>query len=271
MYIYNVGKSLLTQNGSLKWSEEMTQQQLPSFCTLRSETPQFKFKEHCLFCGEAAKCEKKKHGNDVFPVRTSDFQNSIFKICAERKDDWGILVATRLASAINLHAADALCHQRCSVNFRTLKSLPQQDSSYSASRRISYGRPEDLDRSRVFQQMVTFLRENDDEQLTITDLIQKMQEFLKGSKCHAYSQVYMKQKLKEQFGDDIIIITFNRKPDVVTFRSNASAILIEFYKEQRKKDSKSETMRIFQTAAKLIRNDINRFNADFLTTVGNNR
>ena len=131
----------------------MTQQQLPSFCTLRSETPQFKFKEHCLFCGEAAKCEKKKHGNDVFPVRTSDFQNSISKICAERRDDWGILV-----SAIDMHAADALCHQRCSVNIRTLKSLPQQDSSYSASRRISHGRPEDLDRSRVFQQMVTFLK-----------------------------------------------------------------------------------------------------------------
>ena len=85
-----------------------------------------------------------------------------------------------------------------------------------------------------------------------------MQEFLKGSKYHAYSQVYMymKQKLKEQFGDDIIITTFNRKPDVVTFCSNASPILIEFYKEQRKKDSKFETMCIFQTAAKLIRNDI---------------
>ncbi len=47
-------------------------QESPSFCSLRSETPQFKFEEHCLFCGAAAKFEKNKRGNDVFPVRTSD-------------------------------------------------------------------------------------------------------------------------------------------------------------------------------------------------------
>ena len=54
--------------------KRMTQQESPSFCTLRSETPQFKFKEHCLFCGEAAKCEKQKRGNDVFPVRKVIFK-----------------------------------------------------------------------------------------------------------------------------------------------------------------------------------------------------
>lgn len=66
----------------------------------------------------------------------------------------------------------------------------------------------------------------------------------------------MKQKLMEQFGDEIIITQLSGKPDVVTFRSNASAIMFGLYKEQRTKDSKSETMRIIQTAAKLIRCDI---------------
>ena len=70
------------------------------------------------------------------------------------------------------------------MNFRILKSFSQQHSSYSATKRISHGRPEDLDSSRAFQQMAAFYRENDDEQLTL-------QEFLKGSECHAHSQVYI--------------------------------------------------------------------------------
>lgn len=167
--------------------KRMKVQESPSFCTLRSETPQFKFKEHCLFCGEAAKCENKKRSVDVFPVRTSDFQSNISKICEERNDVWGKLVASRLAFAIDLHAADAVYHQSCNVNFCTLKSVPKQHSSYSTLKRMNYGRPQDLDRSRAFQQTVQFFRENDEEQLTLSDLTEKMQECLQGSGFQAYS------------------------------------------------------------------------------------
>ncbi len=100
------------------------------------------------------------------------------------------------------------------MNFRTLKNVPRQHLSYSTTKqtkRINVGRPEDLDRSRTFQQTVAFLRENDEERLTIGDLIEKMQGFLNGSGCQAYSQTYMKQKLKEEFGDEIIITQLNGK------------------------------------------------------------
>ena len=50
---------------------------------------------------------------------------------------------------------------------------------------------------------------------------------------HIVKYIYIKQKVKEQFGDEIFITKLNGNPDVVTFRSNASAILFEFYKEQR--------------------------------------
>ncbi len=40
----------------------------------------------------------------------------------------------------------------------------------------------------------------------------------------------MKQKLKEEFGDEIIITQLNGKPDVVTFRGNVS--MFNFYKEE---------------------------------------
>ena len=176
-------------------------QDSPSSCILRSETPEFEYKEHCLFCGQVVKYVNKKCGNDVFPVRTSDFQTNISKICEERNDKWGRLVASRLAFVIDLHAADAVYHQQCSVNFRTLKNIPKQHSFHSATKHIHCGRPEDLNRSGAFQQTVAFFRENDEEQLTISDLIGKMQECLKGSGCQAYSEVYMKQKLKEEIGN----------------------------------------------------------------------
>ena len=83
-------------------------QEPPPFCTLRSQTPQFKFNEHCLFCGKVSKWKNNKRGNDVFPVGTSDFQSNISKICEARNDDWGKLVASRLALVIDLHAADVV-------------------------------------------------------------------------------------------------------------------------------------------------------------------
>ena len=209
----------------------------------------------------SAKYVNKKRGNDVFPVRTSDFQTNITKICEERNDKWGRLVASRLAFVIDLHAADAVYHQQCSVNFHTLKNIPKQHSSHSATKHVHCGRPEDLNRSGAFQQTVAFFRENDEEQLTISDLIGKMQEYLRGSGCQAYSEVYIKQKLKEEFGDEIIITQLNVKPDVVTFRTSASSIMFKFYNEQRMKDSKSEVMRIIQTAAKLIRSEIKSIDA----------
>ncbi len=149
-------------------------------------------------------------GNDVFPVRTGDFQVNISKICAERDDDWGKIVAGRLASVVDLHAADALYHQQCSVNFRTLKNIPKQHSS-SVTKRVNYGRPEDLNRSGAFQRTVEYFRENDEEQLTIADLIDKMQEFLEGSSCQAYSQVYRTgNSVKSR--ENALVILYNGDP-----------------------------------------------------------
>ena len=54
-----------------------------------------------------------------------------------------------------------------------------------------------------------------------------MQECLKGSGCQAYSEVYMKQKLNEGFGDEIIITQLNGKSDIVTICTSASSIMFQ--------------------------------------------
>ena len=65
----------------------------------------------------------------------------------------------------------------------------------------------------------------------------------------------MKSKLMEHFGDRIIQTEINGKPNVVTFRSTAKAILQDFY-AHKKDDPEADKMRIIETAAKLIKDDI---------------
>lgn len=227
--------------------------------SLRPKTPVFNFNEHCFFCGKAAKFEDgKKRGHDVFPVRTDPdgLMSSVAKLCQERNDTWGKEVKGRLAFASCLHAADAVYHQSCSVNFRTFKDVPKQHASSSAPKRTS-GRPVNEETENAFQKAIAYFEDNDEEQLTVGHLVDKMQKCLdEGSGLQAFSTRHMKEKLKKHFGDQIIITQLNGKPDVVTFRSNAATILFDFYKEQKQKDCQSDSMRIIQAAGKLIRSEI---------------
>ena len=74
----------------------------------------------------------------------------------------------------------------------------------------------------------------------------------------AYSKVWMKQKLLDRFGDEIMIGNINGKEDEETLIFNAKKILAEFYD---KIDSSSENIeeqkqRIIETAAKFIETDV---------------
>ena len=169
-------------------------------CLLRSLL--FNFKEHCIFCGQPAKCLGEKHGGDVYPVRTMDFQVSVLQICEERRDYWSNTVAGRLACVADLHAADAIYHQTCSVNFRTGRRIPQQYSSNAGEsmEKRQLGRPEEFEKKQAFLEVAKYLEENDDEQITVTDLVEKMEEYLDQSECQPYIPQYMKTKLQEHFG-----------------------------------------------------------------------
>ena len=106
-----------------------------------------------------------------------------------------------------------------------------------------------------FLEVARFLEENDDEQITINDLISCIEDNLANSEYGAYSYAHMQMKLHEHFGDRIIQTEMNGKPNVVTFRNKAKVDLHEFYSHQ-KADPETEKRRIVQTAAKLIRDDI---------------
>ena len=227
---------------------------------LRSEAQKFNFKEHCLFCGEGDRYQGKKKDFSLVPVRTFEFQNTVSEICNERNDEWARKVAERIESAFDLHAADALYHQKCSVNFRTRKWIPlvltSNQEGAAPQKKTKRGRPLEEMQNYAFERAMEFFEQNDEEQLTVKDLVEKMADFLQESKTSSYSAVYMKKRIKERFGEDAIFTELDGRTDVVTLRPFAAKILQKFYNEPKKEDVKEEEMRVVKTAATCLKNAI---------------
>ena len=166
---------------------------------LRSEAQKFNFKDHCLFCGERDRYQGKKEDFSLVPVRTFEFQKTVSEICNERNDEWARKVAERIESAIDLHAADALCNQKCSVNFRTRKEIPlvftSNQEGAAPQKKTKRGRPLEEMQNYAFERAMEFLEQNGEEQLTVKDLVEKMADFLQESKTSSYSAVYIKKRI----------------------------------------------------------------------------
>ena len=109
----------------------------------------------------------------------------------------------------DLPAADAVYHQSCSINFRTGKVVPQMFvCDEDVQKKLKLGRPNTSTnagcpvsdvKAEVFLMVTQFLQDNDDEQTTVSDLVNKMAEYLTGSDTEPYSAKYMKATLVEHF------------------------------------------------------------------------
>ena len=107
-----------------------------------------------------------------------------------------------------------------------------------------------------------YIEEHDEEeQITFMDLVSKMDEYLADTGLQAYSAVYMKKRLLEHFENDIFITEIKGKQNVVTLRTTAASIIQDFYSYGEDEDSQANQLRIVETAAKLIKNDINHMHA----------
>lgn len=241
---YHIKKSL-TENFNISKSGDFKP-------TLRSEN-QFDFATQCLFCGKVAKKDKKR-SLDVYCVRSIDFQTSINQICNERNDEWSMDVKGRIESVNDLHAADAVYHQICSSNFRTKKPVPAIFSEDDIPAKT--GRPSTADDH--FQELVSYLENHTDDQVTINDLVNMMT-----NKCGdlAYSPKFLSRRLQDHFKDDIIITEKRGTAGVVTLRPAAKTILQDFYCRP-KQNSDDEKSSIIKTAAKLIRSELMSMKVD---------
>ncbi|CAC5359435.1 unnamed protein product [Mytilus coruscus] len=169
------------------------------------------------------------------------------------EDECALEVRGRLEFVQDLHAADALYHQTCSVNFRTLKQTTLAFSPPAKKEKTQAGRTSSLLESFLFA--AKYLQQNEDEQITVTDLVKKMSEH-----CgidDAYGVQHMKNKLQEHFGDKIIISEINGKQNVVTFLNTVRSILHELYEQTNTNRSINEEKKsIIQAAAKILKSEI---------------
>ena len=252
---------------SIKRAKKSVLEETTSSRTRRSFTRKaeqcFSFKTDCFFCGtkvEFGSDSKRKRLGEAFSVTTIETKDTILRICSERNDEWSETIRARLMNVHDLPAADAIYHQTCNVNFRTNRQLPQlyETDELPAAKKRKVGRPQDEEKNQAFVKVAKFLEDNDDEQITVGDLVEKMKEYLNDTESEAYGRSHMKTKLLEYFGDEITITDINGKPNVVTFRTTATAILQEFHfrEHQDDLDINEEQMNIIKTAAKLIKNDL---------------
>ena len=103
----------------------------------------------------------------------------------------------------DLHAADALYHHICAINFRTGKGGLANFSDASQSKRKKAGRPKDTDQEQAFERMCLFFEENDEEGFTISQLSEKMNEYLEDQTSTCYGNSYLKSQLLKRYGDSL--------------------------------------------------------------------
>ena len=226
----------------------------------QSGSQQFDFKTHCLYCGRFIDEEyERKKSRSVYRVTLLDVQDVVRRVCEERADDWAEEVRARILQVHDLPAADAIYHQSCSSNFRTKKQIPSTFSfEQPSTKKQEIGRPQDEATDKAFSDVISYLQENEEDQLTISDLVVKMQEYVDtDSNEAAYSNRYMKTKIEEYFGDDVIITNMHGKANIVTLRRTASSILHDFHLQQKSNlDPEQEKFEIIDAAAKLILSDL---------------
>ena len=85
-------------------------------------------------------------------------------ICHERGDDWANAVQARILHVQDIHAADAVYHRVCSINFPTMKQVPViHDHGGNSSKKMKLCLPPEKQKVDAFIEVAQFLKENDDE------------------------------------------------------------------------------------------------------------
>ena len=154
----------------------------------------------------------------------------------------------------DFHAADFVYHRSCNVNFSTGRKSPAQ---YSLEEKSKGDRPENVIQRNTFLLTCNYFENNDEEQLSLANLIDKMDEFLKDTEYRAYDRRHMKRKLEEFYGKDIVIRGGSGSPTIVTYSKTANSILRDYYQKPRDIDINLQKIQLIEVAAQLIISDIN--------------
>ena len=103
-------------------------------------------------------------------------------------------------------AADDQYHPACNVNFRNGDDLlVQMCSDATLAKHKKGGRSKDVNQEQAFLKIWPYLEANYEDQLTISDLYDKMSEYLDHKDSVSYAVSYVKRKLQDHCKDFIFI------------------------------------------------------------------
>ncbi|KAG7161135.1 hypothetical protein Hamer_G004782 [Homarus americanus] len=141
----------------------------------RVSSSPFNSQTDCFFCGTIVT----PRGASFSYVKTDTFVQTILECCDSRSDEWAFTVKGRIEYyGCDLHAADCIYHRSCSGNFRSGLSIPLHFQNVPEAKRRKSGRSKNEDQEQAFMNVSSYLENNDEEQLTISHLREKMKEFL---------------------------------------------------------------------------------------------
>ena len=211
----------------------------------------FNFKTQCLFCAKTVTANVKKHRktyqHEYSLVQTLEIVNTIRNNAKTRNDSWGSEVLLRLASVVDLVAAEGRYHRMCYKYFLRPKCAKPGTS-------VEQERKPDDEKSQAFMKLCEYLQQNDECQYSLDELLSIMTNF-DGSST-TYSKKHLKRKLQDHFGNQITISDISGKTCIVCFTQYMKDVLSDEWYSQRESDPADEVKRLIATVAEIIRNDI---------------
>ena len=279
LYVHNTCRKSIQNEAKAKAtsisSPEMTPKRRQSDSRLKDQ--EFGWKQCCFMCAKLCKpmddkniteddkwslCEiiKQQDGKDQ-PAYT---KNTILNAIGSRTDDEAVAIKRRILTCSDLPAVDARYHVACrqkldrqSLHFQRVKS-----PTYSATKQR--GRPINDSQTKSFNALCQLLEE-ECELYSLAELYEKMR-FLSDDPNDSSqifsSKQYLKKKLLEKYGDEILFTNHANKSDVVSFKWNADNIINDAWYNQRIANAEDESTRIIKTAAKLIQLQLRSTNYD---------
>ena len=223
----------------------------------------FKWKKHCFICNRI--CSNSTHSEpwSLCDLKHKDKPKStrdkILKLIHSKTDERSLAIKRRVSSCSDLPAVDARYHVAC----RRKLGLDSITPSNSAIR----CKPQNRMQADNFEKLCQWF-ERECNLNTVAELFEKMKEFANNpnnpNQLYASPQ-YLKNMLKERYGDHVFFSEFLGKSNVVCFKNNASEVLTDAWYEERKSNAEEESQRIIKTAAKLIVMEMRSCNPDSST------
>ena len=125
------------------------------------------------------------------------------------------------------------------------------------------GRPECQIKCKAFEQVVNYLENNDESQYSLSEIQDLFCSYLPNNE-NSYTDQWLKKKLKDYFGNDVII-TEGNGTSIITFKENGYSILKEGWKTK-KMSNEEEKCLIIDMAAAIIRDSISQNRTKWMNT-----